>query len=438
VAGAGGPRERFSVASRPPVRWAGCGTVYFQCDGFGELIGETVGILLQGVAVCGFPGPLPVRTRKMDLGHGAPPAVKYGTVWSPARDLFSHQMMLVVHIIVLFVSLCLFYLTLVMKESTEGKWINQIEELWIRVDDRNKSASETTKALAGLVGTKVARTFNRLVGERSLSLRMVGLSGSLSFACLFLILGLALELIAALLLLYSGLILRLDPAAAKAVQAFPLVIALGLVFLLLFGIWAILATLPLILKSSIWVWLSCLPTALVACLYIRLLLIGSPQATQFGIPSDFALSIVSDLLLLIALRKSLKWMLGSTTIFRIVATISFQFALLLGVFTVPFFLLILGGPEHAKTQWAGNMFILGVFNLPTAFASASFILLLAFVLLHRVLWPLLSQWVYVLTRSEVFNKRKSVRAVAFSMLLYGLSGLHIAPAMIKLVERLLR
>jgi len=52
----GGVGVVFSVVGCQPVWWPGCGSGYFQCDGFGELVGNGCGDCLRGVEVRGFPG----------------------------------------------------------------------------------------------------------------------------------------------------------------------------------------------------------------------------------------------------------------------------------------------------------------------------------------------------------------------------------------------
>jgi hypothetical protein len=65
---------------------------------------------------------------------------------------------------------------------------------------------------------------------------------------------------------------------------------------------------------------------------------------------------------------------------------------------------------------------------------ASFVLALLIVLIHRVTWPLLSTWTYVLTRKEVLEKRKTVRWVAITLVIYGLSGIPKLAFILRLIH----
>lgn len=103
-------------------------------------------------------------------------------------------MTLALHILAPLFGLYLWYLTYVMRETTEGKWVNRIEELWVRIDDRSKVSGSKTKLVFSAVATKVTKILDQVFGVRIISPRVVGVSGSLSFASLFLFLPCSLSL----------------------------------------------------------------------------------------------------------------------------------------------------------------------------------------------------------------------------------------------------
>ncbi len=94
-------------------------------------------------------------------------------------------MALAFHIAAALVGLYGLALTFIMRETSEGKWVNRIEEFWIRVDDRRKAAGGLWFSLFNAVAAKLTKVFNRIVGEKMISLRLIGISGSLSFTSLF-------------------------------------------------------------------------------------------------------------------------------------------------------------------------------------------------------------------------------------------------------------
>jgi hypothetical protein len=93
------------------------------------------------------------------------------------------------------------------------------------------------------------------------------------------------------------------------------------------------------------------------------------------------------------------------------------------VFLIPLRILYTNALTNPKSNIAVGMFMLVLFNIPTAIASIAFLSLLPLVLLHRVTWPLLSQLTYILTCNEVLEKRGLVRTIAVGLMVYGLSGI---------------
>ena len=109
----------------------------------------------------------------------------------------------------------------------------------------------------------------------------------------------------------------------------------------------------------------------------------------------------------------------------------------LSLFIFPF-LLPIKVPGMSKSSLGVSIFMLALFNIPTAIASMTFGISLLVVLLHRFSWPLLSRLTYILTRNEVLDKRKTVRAIGGALMLFGLSGVHLLPLLMKVAERLLK
>jgi len=323
----------------------------------------------------------------------------------------------------------------VMRESTEGKWINRIEELWIRIDDRNKAVGDSTRELFRAVAAKVTSAFNRIVGTKIISLRMVGLSGSLSFTSVFLFFGLFFALLSYFVIAYSDKIRQVSPAADKLEHSVPLLILAGLFFFAIGLLCAALAILPIVFKSRIWVWLSCFPTILFLSLFLRSVYRHLAGAGQFGIVAALALSLASDIILLVIVRESLKWALAITTIPKVAATIAIQLVLLSITVLTPAFISIHQAKAEAHGALAVTMLMLFLFNVPTALASAALVSSLVVVLLHRITWPFLSQWTYVLVRKDVLEKRKTVRTIAGFLIVYGLSGLPALSLVLKIFEK---
>jgi hypothetical protein len=159
----------------------------------------------------------------------------------------------ILHIAVGLIGAYLVFLTFVMEETTEGVWVNRIENLWVALDDRAKSISETTRLLFAKVADKVSQAFNRVFGSKFLSARAIGVSSSLSFTSFFFVLALVIEGLCYLIAKHS------DAVKPELVKQLPLLVILGFGLLAVAGVCAVLALLPILLRSRIWAWLSCLP-----------------------------------------------------------------------------------------------------------------------------------------------------------------------------------
>jgi hypothetical protein len=327
-----------------------------------------------------------------------------------------------VHVASGLLGLYLIYLTFVMKESTEGKWVNRLEELWIQIDEHSKTVGETTRALFGKLARKITSLFSLIFGRRMISVRVIGISSSLSFASFLFFCGLCIEIVVWLVMKYTPASNRLDASFLNLEHQAPLLVLTGIVFLLTAGLCVILAILTIRFKSPIWAWISCLPAAFWLYGTYRMLQSHLAYDNQFGICMALGISIASDLLLLIIVRQSLMWLSVLISIPRMIAMIAMQGIVLFLIFFIPYQLPIVWRPEMAKNSTGVSLFILAIFNIPTVFASIAFGISLFVVLLHRISWPLLSQWTYVLTRNDVLQKRKAIRAIGCALLVFGLSG----------------
>jgi hypothetical protein len=133
-------------------------------------------------------------------------------------------------------------------------------------------------------------------------------------------------------------------------------------------------------------------------------------------------SIISDVLLIVLVRRSVRTLSQETSPQRIIGALFAQATAIALTFTIPYEAAIRFGPSFAKSAFAGNLFFVAVFNLPTAFASLAFSVALVAVLLHRIIWPFLSRSTYSLTRKDVLDKRKTIRTVGFICIGYALAG----------------
>lgn len=320
--------------------------------------------------------------------------------------------MWIIRLIVGLMGLVILYLTFVMEETAEGVWVNRIEALWIDLDDRRRSVGETTVLVFNAVAIAISQLFDRSFGAKLLSLRSIGVSSSLSFTSFFFTLALVLEGLCYLIERNSGAV------KPELLNQIPLLVILGAVLLILAVISAALALLPMLLRSRAWAWISCLPAILLLLATGELIRNGIGDTKQYGLLAALIVSVISDVLLLMLVRRSLLWISERTSLARLVCVLTVQVIALLMIFVIPYRLPIVWYPKLAGTSTGQTLFVLAIFNLPTAFASIAFICGICIVLTHQLVWPLLSKIIYILTRNEVLDKRKTLRSFGLLCVAY--------------------
>lgn len=90
--------------------------------------------------------------------------------------------------------------------------MNRIDEFWVRVDDRRIVAGGLWLSLCDSTAAKLTRVFNRIAGGKIISLRLIGVSESLSFASLFLSLASLFGVLSYLLLAHADMFKQKVPA----------------------------------------------------------------------------------------------------------------------------------------------------------------------------------------------------------------------------------
>jgi hypothetical protein len=158
-----------------------------------------------------------------------------------------------------------------------------------------------------------------------------------------------------------------------------------------------------------------------ACLAI---IIGTHAITRrrlafFG---GLTLSLLSDVLLLVLIRFTVRWVLVKTSVWRTAVALMLQVGVVYFLVLVPF-----GIPEAAlpedfrQSPSLQALVVMGGLNLFTAIASSIFIMTLLFVLLHRVTWPILSRLLYPLARYEIMHNHTFLKSVGTACYIFAIT-----------------
>jgi hypothetical protein len=325
-------------------------------------------------------------------------------VWTSYASELLPMLLTVSRFLAFCIGVLAYYIAFFMYEDEEGKWQNRIEKLWVAINDKEKSAGGSqASAFFNKVADVATRGFNRVLGRRLFSLQLVGVSTSYSFAALFLGMG--------FFVLYVSRQSRLGaplPHAAEYSYLSHFLLIIGSACLLL-------AVLPALMRSRWSTALSLLPLSCVLLGLIRLLANHSVDKGQVEILMALALSVLSDVLLLALVRLTVRRVSENPSISRIAVAVLIQACVISLFIAAPW-----ETSEYLRGTTGRVVLGAGIFNAFTGVASSVFLITLLFVLLHRVIWPVLSRLFYPLARHEFVHNRKIMAGVGTGCFIYAL------------------
>lgn len=301
-----------------------------------------------------------------------------------------------------------YYVAFLMYEDAQGKWQSRIEAIWISVNDREKVIGSRAVAIFNGVASVATSAFNRVFGERLLSLQLIGVSTSFSYAGVFF----GLSVIFAVLFRESRLVGALSGnviASLNFVKVGAFVI--GLVFF-------VFAMLPTIWKSRWTVWLSLAPLIFICLGLMKLALRHRATHDQLAMLITLIASVFSDVLTLVLVRYTIRRVLTDPTPSRVCAAVSIQVFMVVLLVIAPIQLSGILMVRYGQRLILKSLFDLGLFNLFTGFASLLFLLVLFTLLLHRATWPVLGRLIYPLARYQVVRKQTLMASIGTGLLLF--------------------
>ncbi len=296
-----------------------------------------------------------------------------------------------------------FYVALFLREAQEGQLQNRIEELSLAVDRTAKVTGNRAAALFNKVAGSVTCAFDRILGPRLLSIQMLGVSSCLAFAGLFLPVG-----------LFFGFVLhklRTLPSLPSNLPANLVAnLSLATTFLMIVGtLLVLLAALPSVVPSRFSRILSLLPVALFLCGTVRA--VNHVTVEGLTVLVALVLAVLTDICLLVAVRRSIRWISLEVRPLRICLVI---LAHIVVVFLVLWLPLHISADMTIRYRWKVlPQFLVGIaaFNLFTAIAACAFLLTLVALLLHRLFWPVVGVLFYQIARYKLARNHKAMAAL---------------------------
>jgi hypothetical protein len=308
-----------------------------------------------------------------------------------------------------------YYAAFFMCDSVEGEWQSRIEKFWVDVDDRARLSGTKTVALFNAVARVVTRGFNRVFGRKVLSFQLVGVSSSYSFAGMFLIMGFC-------LMYFDYLVVSRAPHPLSETMAkgFAAAVILGILALLIGFILLVIAALPSLWPTPLTIGLSLLPALFWIGGVVKLVRLHADFRNQLSMLIALLVSVLSDVLLLAIVRIVIRRLSGQTSISKIAAAALTQIFVLALLVVVPLktFLLLAERTGNGDTPSSMFAFSVAAFNVFTGLACSVFVLVLFVVLLHKLLWPMLSRLVYPLARFRVVHNHKLMASVGTGCLIF--------------------
>lgn len=317
-------------------------------------------------------------------------------------------------IAILIVGVLLVYTVVAMFPDEEGGLQNRIENLWIAIDDKQKSAVSRAIAILNRAASYITRVHNRVLGPQLISVQMIGVSSSPSLAGFF---------VSGALLFLTLLYVSLSRRVAITPQFNVSLLVIGALSLA-FGL-AILvfAVLPSIIHNWFGRIVSLAPLSLF--IYGSVLIAkrqhGALISAQVTFLVGLVIAVLTDILALAAVRISLRLMASTQQFIKIVWAVFVQVCALILIVLVPFEASAPLLSTNKNSLGAKVLLVSMMFNFFTVVGISALLLLLVVLMVHRALWPTLGRLVFSIARFKPLqNNRKAFAVIGIVCFLYGL------------------
>jgi hypothetical protein len=312
----------------------------------------------------------------------------------------------------------------------EGALQNRIENLWIIVDDKQKSAAGRAIGILNRVASYVTRVYNHILGARLVSVQMVGVSSSSSLAGFF---------ICAALLLLTLLYLSLSRHVAVTPQFNSGLFVIGVLCLVIGFVALIFAVVPSVIRNWFGRAISLLPLLFFS--YASLLVVrrqhGAPVSNILTVLAGLLIGILTDIFVLAAVRLSVRLIANTDKAIKIVWAVLVQVGALILIVLIPLeittpLLAVNKDSSIAKVLLSSMMF-----NFFTVLGISAFALILVVMTVHRALWPTLGRLVYSIARFKPLQTNRTLFAIiGIVCVLYGLGFIRWTDVVVWFAQKL--
>jgi hypothetical protein len=349
---------------------------------------------LRRVEIAPKMGP-PIVMIRLDLGHPFTGAIA-AQGGKSIDDLMYHALIVASRVVAGIVGAVAFYLAFFLYEDEEGVWQNRIENLWIAVHERARVTNSTSIALLNKTGEFFNKVVKRIFGERSFSIRAI--AASISFANV------------GVFLRFLYVTLRHHPEHDDSLFGILIFTASATAF------WLVISLLPLFTRKR---WATVVSNVIAISLFVNaavltLLWIPNVHENPGGgmyatLTAALILSTVSNLLVIVAVRSIYSRLASSLSVVRMGVSI-------LALIVIALFLV--EGPKWIEPdpRDLNSLRVMPYFrdlcgknleglNISTTMLCAAPLFMLIIILLHKIVWPLLSRFIYPIASRKLIRNR---------------------------------
>jgi hypothetical protein len=310
-----------------------------------------------------------------------------------------------IRVVCILLSLIL-YVLLFLRENEERRLQSSLDELWIRVDDAGRTIGSFLSALLAEVAKLTNAGIDRVFGPALMSKQAVGVAVSYGLASMFITAMLMSNIpvkqmwIAAALLIFVGSF----PAISMSRDAVRKVFLIPVAFCLF------------LIGMSLWLGFMLIRAP------DQFELSGGLFAAIYVFFASIAAAVVLDGVWLVLMRVTLKWFVRRQTPLRSITFLGIN-AAAFGVSLLP---LVerdtLGaslGSGGVGTWLALFLICLSSTRLFMAVTAFAFLWLMAIVLTHRIVWPVIDRLIYAAARHRLLHNKKMLASLASALLMAG-------------------
>ncbi|MGD0628422.1 MAG: hypothetical protein ABR987_03675 [Terracidiphilus sp.] len=306
-------------------------------------------------------------------------------------------------------------------EDEEGRIQNKLEDLWIMLDEKRTASLSWTGTFIKAVVTLAGKAVDRVFGRRLFSPRSVAVSAVLSVASI----GFTASILT--LLSFRPLAKLYNPT--NSLHSFIFFLRVGA-----FGLVPALSESPSLpwkpwfpkIMRTIW-WISIISAIFGITDFLVFVYLHSPEGHKWGplfassLFLIFALSIFCDVSYIAFLRWMLRRISKSERAGELLLAIALLFLALVTIVVVPVYLGFRLAPFAGPIAFAiGFSFAV---NSLDVLAILAVLALATFLLLHRLMWPILQRPLYAVQRVAITGRKGWLWSVGVLFVTYGLMGI---------------